>query len=246
MKRIDERRFDFIPQTLWKTLPQLDKNNLRKYRSSYRWYVENDKKIEELQKQLKERKEKKKSYVTKLRKLNTDLDHLRNDYHFSFSISKLSTRNYYNGTISRRGHKSKSFTLGSEKIIIERLEQYYKRKKDKLEYLKKFGWKRFLQVEFGDNNSNVRKYIMECISKDTSLNKFSFNRKILFPLPSDKKKEKPKGVSIPIMITNQMRFDLLSLGWSRDEMKHLTPKECWEIINKGVPKKPSRDRSRNQ
>ena len=58
MKRIDERRFDFIPQTLWKTLPQLDKNNLRKYRSSYRWYVENDKKIEELQKQLKERKEK--------------------------------------------------------------------------------------------------------------------------------------------------------------------------------------------
>ena len=48
------------------------------------------------------------------------------------------------------------------------------------------------------------------------------------------------------MITNQMRFDLLSLGWSRDEMKHLTPKECWEIINKGVPKKPSRERGRNQ
>ena len=26
----------------------------------------------------------------------------------------------------------------------------------------------------------------------------------------------------------------------------LTPEECWEIINKGVPKNPSVDRSRNQ
>ena len=29
-------------------------------------------------------------------------------------------------------------------------------------------------------------------------------------------------------------------------MKHLTPEKCWEIINKGVPKKPSRERGRNQ
>ena len=55
-----------------------------------------------------------------------------------------------------------------------------------------------------------------------------------------------KKVSIPIMITNQMRIDLLTLGWSKDEMRHLTPKECWEIINRGVPKKPSRERARNQ
>ena len=55
-----------------------------------------------------------------------------------------------------------------------------------------------------------------------------------------------KKVSIPIMITNQMRMDLLILGWSRDEMKHLTPKECWEIIDNGVPKNPSRERGRNQ
>ena len=55
-----------------------------------------------------------------------------------------------------------------------------------------------------------------------------------------------KKISIPIMITNQMRMDLLTLGWSRDEMKHLTPKECWEIIGIGVPKKPSRDRARSQ
>ena len=46
------------------------------------------------------------------------------------------------------------------------------------------------------------------------------------------------------MITNQMRMELLTLGWSRDEIKHLTPKECWKIIGRGVPKKPSRNRAR--
>ena len=58
--------------------------------------------------------------------------------------------------------------------------------------------------------------------------------------------KKSKTVSIPIMITNQMRFQLSALGYSKDEMKDLTPEECWEIINKGVPKNPSVDRSRNQ
>ena len=55
-----------------------------------------------------------------------------------------------------------------------------------------------------------------------------------------------KKVSIPIMITNQMRIDLLILCWSKDEIRHLTPKECWEIIGRGVPKKPSRERARSQ
>ena len=53
-------------------------------------------------------------------------------------------------------------------------------------------------------------------------------------------------VSIPLMITNKMRFQLSMLGYDRQEMKHLTPEQCWEIINKGVPKKPSRERGRNQ
>ena len=59
-------------------------------------------------------------------------------------------------------------------------------------------------------------------------------------------KNKSKTVSIPIMITNKMRFQLSALGYSKDEMKDLTPEECWEIINKGFPKNPSVDRSRNQ
>ena len=58
--------------------------------------------------------------------------------------------------------------------------------------------------------------------------------------------QKSFKVSIPIIITNQMRMDLSMLGYTKDEMKHLTPEECWKIINKGVPKKPSRERGRSQ
>ena len=58
--------------------------------------------------------------------------------------------------------------------------------------------------------------------------------------------KRPSKVSIPLMITNKMRFQLSMLGYDRGEMKHLTPEQCWEIINKGVPKKPSRERGRNQ
>ena len=53
-------------------------------------------------------------------------------------------------------------------------------------------------------------------------------------------------VSIPLMITNKMRFQLSMLGYDKQEMKHLTPEQCWAIINRGVPKKPSRERGRNQ
>ena len=43
-----------------------------------------------------------------------------------------------------------------------------------------------------------------------------------------------------------MRFDLSTLGYTKDEIKYLTPGECWKIINKAIPKKPSRERGRNQ
>ena len=48
------------------------------------------------------------------------------------------------------------------------------------------------------------------------------------------------------MITNQMRIKLSMLGYSKDEMKHLIPIEAHKTINRGVPKKPSRERGRNQ
>mgnify|MGYP001216331745 CR=1 FL=1 len=55
-----------------------------------------------------------------------------------------------------------------------------------------------------------------------------------------------KKVSIPIMITNKMRMQLSTLGYTKEEMKHLNPVECHKIINRGIPKRPSRERGRNQ
>ena len=46
-----------------------------------------------------------------------------------------------------------------------------------------------------------------------------------------------KKISIPIMITNKMRTDLSVLGYTKDEIKYLTPEKCWKIINTGFPKK---------
>ena len=50
-----------------------------------------------------------------------------------------------------------------------------------------------------------------------------------------------KKISIPIMITNKMRTDLSVLGYAKDEIKYLTPEKCWKIINKGVPRKRSKE-----
>ena len=89
MKRIDERRFDFVPKYPWTTMSKNDKDNLRNYRQQIRHYNDNDKMIEELQKELNVRIEKKKSYATKLIRLDKDLDHLRDNYNYSFNINKF-------------------------------------------------------------------------------------------------------------------------------------------------------------
>ena len=63
MKIIEVRQFDYIPNKVFKNLSKRDKDNLRKYRSTYRWYKDNDEKIKSLEKEIKDRKEKKNKYV---------------------------------------------------------------------------------------------------------------------------------------------------------------------------------------
>jgi len=184
---IDERRFDFIPQKKWKNLSKKDSSNLQSFRSYYGHYKRTLNEIEELTKEVDKKKEKVNSYLSKMKNLNYEIDHLRNDYHFSWSVSKLKNKNYYNFSLSRRGHYPKNGTLGSPKLIEGRLTKYYKRNKDKLEYLKKYGWKQFLVREVNDNDSKVRNFIIDSITKDPTLKKIPMNRKILFPLKSDKK-----------------------------------------------------------
>ena len=125
-----------------------------------------------------------KNYVTKLYKINKNIDHLRNDYHFSFTIYKVKNRNYYGLTINRRGHNPKNGTLGSPKLIENHLRKYYKRRHLKLAELDRIGWDRFIRNEVNDRSgkSEVRDVIVDAITKDVSLKSFSLNRKTLFPI----------------------------------------------------------------
>ena len=235
MKIIEERQFDYIPNKIFKSLSKRDRDNLRKYRSTYRWYKDNDDKLKSLENEIIRRKEKKNQYVKDLTKKNKELDHLRKDYQFSWSVSKLKNKgDYYNFSISRRQYHTKTGSLGSTKNIKEQLSNclFYKNDEDKKKQIEK-DWKLFLRKEMTDHKSKVRLLIMDLIMKDVTLKKVSLNRKSMFPLT---KKDYPKinknVVSIPLMMTNKMRWELKHLGYTSDEIKNMTPKEGWEKIKK--------------
>ena len=235
MKIIEERQFDYIPNKIFKSLSKRDRDNLRKYRSTYWWYKDNDDKLKSLENEIIIRKEKKNQYVKDLTKKNKELDHLRKDYQFSWSVSKLKNKgDYYNFSISRRQYHTKTGSLGSTKNIKEQLFNclFYKNDEDKKKQIEK-DWKLFLRKEMNDHKSKVNLLIMDLIMKDVTLKKVSLNRKSLFPLT---KKDYPKinknVVSIPLMMTNKMRWELKHLGYTSDEIKKMTPKEGWEKIKK--------------
>ncbi len=235
MKIIEERQFDYIPNKIFKSLSKRDRDNLRKYRSTYRWYKDNNDKLKFLENEIIRRKEKKNQYVKDLTKKNKELDHLRKDYQFSWSVSKLKNKgDYYNFSISRRQYHTKTGSLGSTKNIKEQLSNclFYKNDEDKKKQIEK-DWKLFLRKEMTDHKSKVRLLIMDLIMKDVTLKKVSLNRKSLFPLT---KKDYPKinknVVSIPLMMTNKMRWELKHLGYTSDEIKNMTPKEGWGKIKK--------------
>ena len=182
MKIITERQFDFIPKNKWKILSKKDQDKLRDYRRTYGHYTRTDDKITELEKELKKLNEKKKTYVHRLTTINFELDHLRNDFRFNWSVSELTNRkDYYNCYIGRKG-RSKSGSLGRTKVITEHLQKYYKRDKSKLDILEKKGWKFLLGKEMGDTSSKVYNRIIDMISEDNTLNSFTINRNTLFPI----------------------------------------------------------------
>ena len=239
MKISEERQFDYIPDKIFKNLSKRDRDNLRSYRRTYRWYKDNDDKIKSLKKEISRRKEKKEQHVKKLIKKNKELDHLRKDYQFSWSVSRLKNKgDYYNFTISRRQYNTKTGSLGSSKSIKEQLCNclFYKNDKKKKIQINK-DWKMFLRKEMNDHNSKVRLLIMDLIMKDVTLKRVLLNRKSLFP---STKKDYPqinkRGISIPLMMTNKMRWELNHLGYSKDEIKNMKPKQGWEIINKDEQK----------
>ena len=59
-------------------------------------------------------------------------------------------------------------------------------------------------------------------------------------------KTKSKTVSVPIMITNKMRIELGLLGYSKEDIKSLTPKKANKILSENIIKSKSRERGKNQ
>ena len=59
MKITEERKFDYIPDKIFKNLSKRDRDNLRSYRRTYRWCNDNDDKLKSLEKEITKRKEKK-------------------------------------------------------------------------------------------------------------------------------------------------------------------------------------------
>ena len=57
---------------------------------------------------------------------------------------------------------------------------------------------------------------------------------------------KSKTASIPIMITQKMRIELGLLGYSKNEIKHLTPIEANKIISECIINSSNSERTRNQ
>lgn len=239
MKTTEGRQFDYIQKKILKNLSKRDKDNLRKYRSSYRWYKDNNEKLKALEDEINRRKKKRNNYVKDLAKKNKELEHLRKDYQFTWSVYKLNKKgNYYNFTISRRQYHTKTGSLGPAKKTKEQLLNclFFKHDENKKKQIEK-DWKLFLDKELSDYKSKVSLLIMDLIMKDVTLKRVSLNWTNLFPLT---RKDFPKlnehDVSIPLILTNKMRWELKHLGYDKDDIKHMTPKEGWELINQNIPK----------
>ena len=182
--KINEKRFDFIHQNKWGILTNQEIKNLRSYYKYVRHYKKIICEVKELKSLIEDKEKLAKTYAQKLMRINYQIDHLRTDYHFSFSIYKVKNKNYFNCSIGRRGHPPKNGTLGSPRLIEEQLRNHYKRRKDKIAVIDKIGWDKFIRAEVNDRSgkSKLRDRIIDMINKDKTLASFTINRKILFPV----------------------------------------------------------------
>ncbi len=182
--KINEKRFDFIPKKKWGILTKQEMKNLKSYYKNVRHYKRITGEVDELKSLIADKERAIKNLAQNLMRINYQIDHLRTDYHFSFSIYKIKNKNYFNCSIGRRGYPPKNGTLGPPRLIEEQLRDHYKRRKDKIAVLDKIGWDKFIRDEVNDKSgkSKVRDRIIDMINKDKTLASFTINRKILFPV----------------------------------------------------------------
>lgn len=260
MIRTELRTWDkYEKKSEWKefinSLSKEDYSIYQSYRGHRGNIVKVENKMNKLNNQLKELKETQNEYYKKMTLVNSQIDHLRKEFNVSPNVSYWNKgmdkdkNEYFLGGIQRSGYKKIGLNLGNIKTVKQRLLDYYKGNSYQLNRIRKDSKDRKTYkdlVNWFINSNESKTIIRNEIRMNPKMKSLKKPLDVLFPLVKKKSKPKPKGVSIPIMITNKMRMSLSTLGYSRDEMKHLTPIESHEIINKGVPKKPSVERSRSQ
>ena len=79
-------QFDLIPPEKWNKLSKEDRDVLRKYRSHYRWVKDWGEQIDQKKSEIDVLKKKVDRKLYEMNKLNTDLDHIRENYDFSMSF----------------------------------------------------------------------------------------------------------------------------------------------------------------
>ena len=135
MIRTELRKWDFIEDDKewkeWKNgLSKKDSSNYSKFMSYRSHLVKTERRIDQLNEQLKLEKDKVRDYLSKLTDINGQIDHLRREFYLSVSVSPWTKDNknwYCLGTISRSGFNKISFNLGNmEKKVRPRLMKYYK------------------------------------------------------------------------------------------------------------------------
>ena len=258
-KFLEGRVLNFVSDEVYKRLPQDIKETKKLYHRRHDLVRRKLKKIENLKRKVQTEMDLLKELKNDLVDMKPKVDTFLKNFKISISLSSYKkkyvpkntyghlrldktkdTERYYNCYLDRVGYTTKSIYLGSEKTLKKYLLRRYEGNDKVIRKVNKDVLGFVNEIIYGqDLYDRMMIRIIENPTTDRKVWKgMKFNRDDIFFVN--------KGVSIPIMITNKMRMDLLTLGWSRDEMKHLTPKECWELIQKGEPKKPSRDRSRNQ
>ena len=130
-------QFDLIPPEKWNKLSKEDRDVLRKYRSHYRWVKDWGEQIDQKKSEIDVLKKKVDRKLYEMNKLNTDLDHIRENYDFSMSFVKQNSyknkkgkvTNYWSVCVTFRtgeGKKTRLFPLGNEKKIKEHMLSYFK------------------------------------------------------------------------------------------------------------------------
>ena len=152
-------RFDFIPEPLWKKLTKKEFSDLMSYKGVYSHLKKSLDEIEKCKKRIKVLKDKlegKDGYYKKLKTKTKEIDHLRDTYNITCSITVGKrhtntksgiTTEYWNLIVSRRNNTPLSTSWGNDKKIKDYLNEFYKDDNRTLGMIKKKGWLPFLKNE---------------------------------------------------------------------------------------------------